>query len=194
MLEEAEASRGDGAAAQPAAKKRKGGGATENGAPAAVDNVVEQASEQLLAGHRQCVAAVAWPGDNVLVSGSWDHSVSFGGLDSSFVLKLRNWYAGGVAGRRPSAAPGTNRRARLEFTTPKNMRLEDVAALACRATMRSSAAPGTNRVGSRFTSLGFRVSISTTAFMSKVHFSIAFINRLTTLPQDQFDLSWRVEG
>jgi len=27
-------------------------------------------------------------------------------------------------------------------------------------------------------------SISTTAFMSKVHFSIAFINSLTTLPQD----------
>jgi len=26
-------------------------------------------------------------------------------------------------------------------------------------------------------------SISTTAFMSKVHFSIAFINSLTTLPQ-----------
>jgi len=27
-------------------------------------------------------------------------------------------------------------------------------------------------------------SISTTAFMSQVHFSIAFINSLTTLPQD----------
>lgn len=79
VVEEAAAARVDGAAAAPTAKKRKGGEASENGGASvpAAGGALELASEQLLAGHRQCVAAVAWPGDNLLVSGSWDHSVRF---------------------------------------------------------------------------------------------------------------------
>jgi len=80
VLEASEAAAG--AAAEPAplsrsmaAKKRKAGsgGAAVPAAP------LEEEARATLAGHTQCVAAVAWPMPGTLFSGSWDHSVRASG-------------------------------------------------------------------------------------------------------------------
>lgn len=93
VLGEAEAARAEGAAAAGTSKRRKGAAASEadrstaaaNGAPdgsvavksrGAAAGAVTPPSQQLLAGHRQCVAALAWQEEATVVSGSWDHSVS----------------------------------------------------------------------------------------------------------------------
>ena len=65
-------------AAEPAAlsmpkKKRK---ASDMSAQAASPTVHAEAPQQQLAGHTQCVAGVAWPETQTVISGSWDHSVS----------------------------------------------------------------------------------------------------------------------
>lgn len=90
VLKEAEAARADGTAAARASKRRKGdkaaadaaasGGAANNGAASgaaaiASAGAVSLPSQQLLAGHRQCVAALVWQEPGTLISGSWDHSV-----------------------------------------------------------------------------------------------------------------------
>eukprot|EP00891_Asterochloris_glomerata_P002010 jgi/Astpho2/2010/e_gw1.00038.127.1_t len=66
-----------GLAAEPAAlsmpkKKRK---ASDMSAQAASPTVHAEAPQQQLAGHTQCVAGVAWPETQTVISGSWDHSV-----------------------------------------------------------------------------------------------------------------------
>ena len=73
MLQEAREAQADGTAGA-AAKKRKG---PVGDAAAAANGTValELESQRLLAGHSQCVAAVAWPSAGTLVTGSWDHSV-----------------------------------------------------------------------------------------------------------------------
>ena len=65
-------------AAEPAAlsmpkKKRK---ASDMSAQASSAPVHSEAPQQQLAGHTQCVAGVAWPQAETVISGSWDHSVS----------------------------------------------------------------------------------------------------------------------
>jgi hypothetical protein len=92
VLEEAEAARAEGSAAAGTSKRRKGAAAdAANGSAAASDGAhngsvatgsgtpapgaVKPPSQQLLAGHRQCVAALAWQEEATVVSGSWDHSV-----------------------------------------------------------------------------------------------------------------------
>jgi hypothetical protein len=76
VLEASEAAAGAAAELAPlsrsmAAKKRKAGsgGAAMPAAP------LEEEARATLAGHTQCVAAVAWPTPGTLFSGSWDHSV-----------------------------------------------------------------------------------------------------------------------
>lgn len=91
MLEEAAEARAEGAAAAGASKRRKSvaanaangdaaaGGAAVGGAAVgkgvSAPGAVAPASQQLLAGHRQCVAALAWREQATVISGSWDHSV-----------------------------------------------------------------------------------------------------------------------
>ncbi len=80
----AEAAATDGGAAEGSKKKRRVGGAAgagaangANGHTAVVGGglTVSEASSELV-GHLHCVSAVAWPSEEVLYSGGWDHSVS----------------------------------------------------------------------------------------------------------------------
>ena len=77
VLEEAtEAAAGSTPAAS--LKKRKVGGKAEAGSGAASIASVSESPTSRLEGHLHCVSSAAWPADDVLYSGGWDHSVRGG--------------------------------------------------------------------------------------------------------------------
>jgi ribosome biogenesis protein len=62
---------GEEAASSAGRKKRKG---SSDGRSVPTGGH-EEAPLSALSGHKQCVAALAWPADDIVMSGSWDHSV-----------------------------------------------------------------------------------------------------------------------
>jgi ribosome biogenesis protein YTM1 len=72
---------GDAAPRAPPRKKKKKDGGADGGAAAAADGSsgfaggVAEEAVGALAGHLHCVSSLAWPAEDTLFSGGWDHSV-----------------------------------------------------------------------------------------------------------------------
>ncbi len=75
MAEAAEAEEAAGTA--EASKKKRKTGAANGSAPTGAGGLAITEPSADLRGHLHCVSSVAWPAENSLFSGGWDHSVSW---------------------------------------------------------------------------------------------------------------------
>lgn len=62
-------------ASKAVSKKRKLEN-TADASSAVAEGPLQEAAKAQLQGHSQCVSGVAWPDQDTIYSGSWDHSVS----------------------------------------------------------------------------------------------------------------------
>jgi len=65
------------ATASKAVSKKRKLEITADASSAVAEGPLQEAAKAQLQGHSQCVSGVAWPDQDTIYSGSWDHSVSF---------------------------------------------------------------------------------------------------------------------
>ena len=64
------------ATASKAVSKKRKLEVTADASSAVAEGPLQEAPKATLRGHSQCVSGVAWPDQDSIYSGSWDHSVS----------------------------------------------------------------------------------------------------------------------
>lgn len=65
------------ATASKAVSKKRKLEITANASSAVAEGPLQEAAKAQLQGHSLCVSGVAWPDQDTIYSGSWDHSVTF---------------------------------------------------------------------------------------------------------------------
>ena len=64
------------ATADKATSKKRKVGSRADASTAVAEGPLQEAPKGQLQGHTQCVSGVAWPDQDTIYSGSWDHAVS----------------------------------------------------------------------------------------------------------------------
>ncbi len=70
------------ATASKAVSKKRKLEMTADASSAVAEGPLQEAAKAQLQGHSQCVSGVAWPDQDTIYSGSWDHSVSVSPISS----------------------------------------------------------------------------------------------------------------
>ncbi len=82
------------ATASKAVSKKRKLGITADASSAVAEGPLQEAAKAQLQGHSQCVSGVAWPDQDTIYSGSWDHSVSLSHSiwRASLIVACESWF------------------------------------------------------------------------------------------------------